>query len=523
MSIFLAAASGLLLAASFPKFGHPAFAWIAITPLIVSVALRVSTTTGRRSGAFRLGLVTGFIYFSATLYWVVPTMTTFGGLSTLTGGGVGLLMVAYLALYPGFFAVLVGMAVRQLGVRGVWLSPVFWVVSEWLRSVLMTGFPWVLLGSSQAHVLPVVQLASVTGVFGLSFLVALVGSAAAAVALSRRPAHMWGAVGVGTLLLLIATAGMMRVSSGRLVSSGRVLRVGLVQANIEEGAKWVPEFRQPIIDRYISLSRQTLVRGASLVIWPESSTPFNFEIQSTLAEPVRQLAATTRTPFIVGTDEITREVEHGEAVERIYNSAVLVGADGLTHGTYRKMHLVPFGEYVPLKSLLFFVGPLVRAVSDFSPGTDASVFDLQGDVGGGRVSVAICYESVYPGISREFVARGSQLLAVITNDSWFGPSSAPYQHFDQSVLRAVEEGRYVVRAANTGVSGVIDPYGRVISQTDLFEPAAITEEVRLLDARTIYSRAGDVIVWLSVFVTAWFLVMEWGWRRRGAGMPTPAR
>jgi apolipoprotein N-acyltransferase len=187
-----------------------------------------------------------------------------------------------------------------------------------------------------------------------------------------------------------------------------------------------------------------------------------------------------------------------------------VGADGRSHGSYRKMRLVPFGEYVPLKRLLFFVGPLVQAVSDFSPGSDPSVFNVDGH----KVSVSICYESVYPWISREFVERGSQLLAIITNDAWFGRSSAAYQHFDQGAVRAVEEGRFVVRAANTGISGAVDPYGRVLTTTQLFTPTAIAVDVRLLDGLTIYGRIGDIVVWISLVVAAWILVA--GWRARPA-------
>ncbi len=171
------------------------------------------------------------------------------------------------------------------------------------------------------------------------------------------------------------------------------------------------------------------------------------------------------------------------------------------------MQLVPFGEYVPLKRLLFFVGPLIEAVSDFSAGTEPVVFDADGR----RFSVAICYESVYPWLARAFVLRGSQLLVTITNDAWFQRSSAAYQHFEQGAIRAVEEGRYVVRAANTGISGAVDPYGRVLTRTDLFVPAAVTADVRLLSGRTWYNQLGDIVVWMSLVATA----MVWlaGWRR----------
>jgi apolipoprotein N-acyltransferase len=190
------------------------------------------------------------------------------------------------------------------------------------------------------------------------------------------------------------------------------------------------------------------------------------------------------------------------APDRFYNPARLVDATGRSRATYRKMHLVPFGEYVPLKNLLFFVGPLVESVSDFSPGLEPVVFDVDGR----RMSVAICYESVYPGLTQAFVERGTQLLITITNDAWFGRSSAAYQHFDQGALRAIEQGRYFVRAANTGISGVVDPYGRNLLRTPLFEQTTAVVDVRLLNGRTIYSRIGDVVAWVSLLATAGVLL-----------------
>jgi apolipoprotein N-acyltransferase len=453
-----------------------------------------------------LGLLTGAVAFGGTLYWVVNTMATYGDLAWPVAALVGALMVAYLSIFPALFALLVSRSVRAFGVAGVWLAPCLWVATEWARATLGFAFPWAMLGTSQARVLPVVQLASVTGVYGLSWLVALVGAASAAVVLSRRRAHLWGAAAVGGALALVTAGGVARVASGALLTTGTVFRVGLVQGDIEQDAKWNKALRDPIMERHLALSRQALGLDAGLVIWPESSTPFYFDLEPDRAEPVRRLAVQSHTPFLIGTDEF----EHTAGGDRYYNSAVLVGPDGRSRASYRKMQLVPFGEYVPLKRLLFFVGPLVQAVSDFSPGTDPLVFDVNGH----GVSVAICYESVYPWIARAFVQRGSELLATVTNDAWFGRSSAAYQHFDQGAVRAVEEGRYVVRAANTGISGAVDPYGRVVAATRLFEPTAIAVDVRLLSARTIYNRIGDVVVWISLVVSGLVLVAPMLRRRR---------
>jgi apolipoprotein N-acyltransferase len=424
-----------------------------------------------------------------------------------------LLLAAYLALYVGIFAVLVRLATQRWGVGGVWLAPLFWVATEWARSWVGGGFPWVLLGTSQATVLPIVQTASIVGVYGLSALLVLVSAAAVVLTLSRAAVHRRAAAAVAGLLLIVAAGGVLRVTRGELLASGAPLRVGLTQGSIPQDQKWDPRFRDQILRSYIDLSRQVIGAGAQLVVWPEAATPFYFDAESSLAAPIRRLAAETGTPFIIGSDELAPG--RGGQPGAVYNAAVFVGADGRTAGSYRKMTLVPFGEYVPLRRLLFFVSPLVEAVSDFSAGTDAVVFDAEGR----RISVAICYESVYPAIARQFVARGSQLLATITNDAWFGRSSAAYQHFEQGVLRAVEQGRYVVRAANTGISGAVDPYGRVLAMTPLFEPATLTVDVRLLEQRTIYSQTGDVIVWVAFAAAAFTAVpRRWGRRARGLGV-----
>jgi apolipoprotein N-acyltransferase len=294
----------------------------------------------------------------------------------------------------------------------------------------------------------------------------------------------------------------MRVSGGALTSGGESIRVGLVQGSIDQDDKHNPQLRAAILDRYLDLSRQALALESDIVIWPEAATPFVLSLEAQLAAPIRRLASEARTPFLIGTDEYERG--EGGTPDRYYNAAALIGPDGRSRGLYRKMQLVPFGEYVPLKRLLFFVGPLIEAVSDFSAGDEAVVFDAEGR----RMSVAICYESVYPWIARAFVARGSELLVTITNDAWFGRSSAAYQHFEQGALRAVEQGRYVVRAANTGISGAVDPYGRVLARTDLFVPTAIAVDVRLIDTRTVYSHIGDVVVWFSLAIVGLVLIAD---------------
>jgi apolipoprotein N-acyltransferase len=462
----------------------------------VAVALDAtrSAARGHRPRAFLLGWIAGFVHFSLTVSWVVEVMNLHGGLAVPVAWAVMFLLAAYLALYPALCALLTARAVRKFGVGGLWLAPAMWVAAEWLRGWVGGGFPWALLGTSQAGVTPVIQLASVTGVFGVSALVALVSAAGAVVAVTRQSRHQWAAAGVLGLVALVAVGGTWRVAGEALTTRGPVMKVGLLQGNVAQDQKWDPQYRQQILDRYLRLSQQVITDGARLVVWPEASTPFFFEAESQYAAPVRALARETGTPMLIGTDLFERDA----AGDRIYNSAVMIGPGGDTRGTYKKIQLVPFGEYVPLKSLLFFVGPLVEKVSDFAPGTEAVVLDA----GGVRTGVSICYEVVYPWISRAFAVGGAQVLTTITNDAWFGQSSAPYQHFAQASVRAVEQGKYLIRAANTGVTGVVDPYGRTLATTPLFEETAITHDVRLIEARTIYSYTGDLLAWLCAAIAA---------------------
>ena len=407
------------------------------------------------------------------------------------------------------------------GPRALLASPLVWVATELGRTHLFSGFPWVLLGYSQAGVLPVAQLASLFGVYGVSALVAGVSACLAAVVVGdpaqRGPSgyafspappksggHLWAfsarcaplLVAVG-LVAVVAGWGTRRIGNGELTRAGARVRIGLVQGNVDQAEKWNPARAAAIFQNYLGMTRQAIAQGAEFVLWPESSIPFHFEEDRVQAEQVRALAREARVPILVGSDEIDRGVP-----ARYYNSAFLVRPDGTDAGVYRKMHLVPFGEYVPLKRVLFFAAPLVEAVSDFSAGDSAVVLPVDGHL----VSTAICYEIVYPELVRRFVVAGSELLTTITNDAWFGSTSAPYQHFAQASMRAVENGRYLVRAANTGISGVVDPYGRILAESGIFEPAVLVSDARFLQGSTFYTRTGDAIAYMSVVATLAMLI-----------------
>jgi apolipoprotein N-acyltransferase len=262
-----------------------------------------------------------------------------------------------------------------------------------------------------------------------------------------------------------------------------------VQGNIAQADKWKASESRRIFTTHLAMTRDVVRRGAEFVIWPESSTPFMYEEDEPGRQAIVDVVRELRTPLLFGTEQLQRG-----ARPRLYNAAYLIAPSGDTAAVYHKMRLVPFGEYVPMKQVLSFVSPLVERMLDFSAGESVTLLP----VGGLPVSTAICYEVVYPWLAREAVAQGSQLLTTITNDGWYGQSSAPYQHFDMAAMRAIEQGRYLARAANTGVSGVIDPYGRVLARSAIFEEIGLVHPVRLLTRRTIYSQVGDVVPYASM-------------------------
>ena len=501
MDVALAVVSGALFVLSFPKFGHPAFGWIALTPLLVAL----SGAALRR--AFLLGLATGVIYFTGTLYWITGVMAVYGGLQTWVAVLINGALIAYLALFPALFALIMRRLVIAYGRSALLAAPVVWVATEFGRGAI-TSFPWALLGYSQVTVLPIAQLASLFGVYGLSMLVAAVSAALAFAA----PGLRQGAVSTryipafGALMVVLAIAGWgsRRVASSELTRAGDPIRIGMIQGNVDQAQKWDVTRASAIFRDYLNLTRQAIREGAQVVLWPESSTPFLFEEDLPAATMVRTLAQQANVPIVFGSDQI----ERGRP-DRYYNSAFLVRPDGTTGGVYRKMHLVPFGEYVPFQRLLFFAAPLTEQSGTFSPGLIPALLPVDGH----RISVAICYEVVYPDLVRQFVTGGSELLTTITNDAWFGRTSAPMQHFQQAAMRAIENGRYLVRSANTGISGIVDPYGRVLAQTPIFESAVLLGEVRFLRTSTFYSRHGDLLAYAALLGTAVLVVMAWRARR----------
>jgi apolipoprotein N-acyltransferase len=469
---------------------------VALAPLYVALTSwtgtpgRVRGVSARRG--FLLGLIAGGVHFAGTVYWTSGTVATFGDLPWPVAIPVAGLLVLYMALYVAVASAATAVMVRRFGIPGLVLAPAVWVATEYARAHVLGGFPWIPLGNAVVTLLPVAQLASVAGVYGLSWLLALLNAIVAIVAIGGPRARL--SAGVAGMLLLAATSlwGAARMRDNHLTREGDATKVALVQGNIRQEEKWDPSRAASIYERYLQMTREAVAAGARFVIWPESSTPFYFDEDPAQAAQARRLAGAAGVALLLGSDEIERG-----SPPRYFNSAFMLDTAGGTAAVYRKIHLVPFGEYVPFANILTFVGPLVEAVAAFSPGERVTMMPVDGHM----ISTAICYEVVYPHLIREGVLNGSELLTTITNDAWYGESSAPFQHFELAAMRAIEQGRYLARAANTGISGIVDPYGRVLARTQLFATTTVVGEVRFLQSRTVYATIGDLPAQLAVLLT----------------------
>jgi apolipoprotein N-acyltransferase len=481
----LAALSGVLLFLSFPKFGHPAVAWTALAPLLVALARE----QGRK--ATRLAYITGVVSSLGLLYWTSLVVVQYGGLALPVGIGVMVLLCLAFSGFTALFGWMMGRWIAAAGTAALLLAPAAWVAVEILRAHTVYRFSWCLLGYTQAANLPFIQIASTTAVYGVSFLVASSSAVLAYVAVEKQAARRARALaGLAALLAAVGIHGAWALGS-LPPESGR-MRVGLVQGNVPQDEKWDTGGALEHVARHARLTRQAAEQGARLVVWPESALPFYFDWTPEVASGLRELARETGVYLLFGNDDY----EGGSGEDR----RVFVGAKMLTPAgelalRYRKMRLVPFGEYVPMRPVLTlggrFAAKLVKEVADFTPGSSYAV----GEADGHGVAAFICYEAIFPDLVREFAAHGAGLLVNVTNDAWYGWTSAPYQHFAMARFRAVETGRYLVRAANTGITAVVDPRGRVLARTDLFEAAVVVRDVPVVRESTFYTRHGDVFAW----------------------------
>ena len=476
---WLALLSGGMVSLAFPKPAFSVLAWVAFVPLLLAL--------GKKSPAkaFKLGFTCGFTMFAGLLYWLNIVMVTYGKLNWGLSVCIYLLFVAYLALFVAV-AVWLMRKGELAGISAAFSFPVLWAGLEYLRSFLLTGFPWASLGYSQYRLLPLIQFADITGVYGLSFAIIL-GNVVVYRLLrglfGRRQQQYPVYSAAAFILLMIAVTGYGFYRLNQSVE-GNPFRVALIQGNISQDVKWNPAFQEATVSIYERLSRQAAAGGTDLVVWPESAAPFFFQSDFRYAARIRNLARELKSALVFGSPAYERI----DGQDRYLNSAFLLGVDGEMVGRSDKIHLVPFGEYVPLGRFLPFIHRLVEGIGDFSPGLKAVPLNTGKTV----IGVLVCFEGIFPELSREYVRAGARVLVNISNDAWYKRSSAPYQHLSMTVFRAVENRVPLVRATNTGITAVIDDRGHIRQMTRLFQEAFVTGEVRQGTDATVYCRFGDL-------------------------------
>lgn len=478
-NILLAAFSGILLFLIFPKFNCSILAWVALVPLLIAIESEGPKVS------FGLGLLAGFVSFLGILYWIA--IFSLPGL---------VLLVLYLALYIAFFCLLVNFAVKRTPGFPLMIVcvPSLWVSLEFLRAFIFSGFPWAALGCSQYLNIPLIQIASFSGVYGISFLIVLVNATIAYVILEVRGQkpevrRVILPVGLVALVLISCFVYGWLTTSGSSLSGTSSLKVAIIQGNIDLPEKWDPAYKDIVLNTYCRLSREAAKKKPNLIVWPETTVAFPLKHDPESLATILELARSTKAYIIVG----SLDWAYGE---EYYNSAFLISPQGRIVQQYNKVHLVPFGEIVPLKDRLPILARFVesRGGGGFAPGDELTIFDI----GAGQFGCLICFEGIFGILVQKFVKEGAQFVVNITNDAWYGRSAASYQHFAFSILRAVENRVPVVRAASTGVSAFIDRYGRIREYEDIFVESVLVGDIILSRSKTFYTKFGDIFSWLCV-------------------------
>ncbi len=493
--------AGVLLFLSGPGPGLFPLAYLALIPLFAALENAVT-----KRQAFQRGFLCGLGFHIPGLYWFIYVAAA--------GWIFGALLEAF---FLGVFALLYFSfrRVRSSLLRILWTAGA-WTLCEWMRSEMpVFGFGWNLLGYSQWKQAVLLQSANLFGAYGLGFYIACT-SAALWEALKAWRARRRVSCALILALALLVTAGLLAYGKRVLdfqQPAGENFRVSVIQGNIPEEIKWHPDARKKIMEIHLKLSQLSAFESPDLIVWPEASFPgyFNKDVE---AESIRELSAKTGASILVGSP-------HYEAAGLYYNSAYLVSPklgpvslQGSMEQRYDKIKLVPFGEYVPLKFLFGWLMPLADAfgVGDFSAGREYKLFKLYGDV---PFAALICFEDTFPTLTHEFARRGAHFLVVVTNDSWFGPSPAPYQHLAASVFRAVETGLPIARAANTGVSAFISRRGKVFGAVqskdgkELFTAGHATGLLETGVGETAYVRYGYLFPYANAFFMALLFFTGW--------------
>jgi len=503
---FLAALSGLRLAASFPGLSCSLLSFVALVPLAHAIFLRP------KDDAFRLGFVWGLVFFGMLLWWIGPTISRYGRLPMAVSWLVFSALVCYLALFPALWSFLFKRLIDagDVSLLVVTASSSLWVLTEVLRSRLLSGFPWGSICYTLCSAPLLIQSADIWGPYGISFTVVFTNIFLWQIVRPfltgpiggysrsdfRRVIMTGGAYSILCLFVMIyGRSALAKASPGNI-------RIAAVQGAIDQSLKWEPSYRAATIKTYETLTSSAKEKfpKTRLAVWPETAMPFYFQDDSGSRQQVLELAKRLKISILLGSPSYSYGKNGGIAYE---NSAFLIGSDGRIHGRYDKQHLVPFGEYMPWGILTSWARAFLPTAGEFVPGIDASPLVVDDY----RLGVLICFESIFPEISRREVALGANILTVITNDAWFGRTSAPWQHADMAVFRAIETRRWVIRAANTGISRIISPTGRIVKQSGLFARGYLSADIGIADRETLYVRYGpywffclNALIFLFVFL-----------------------
>jgi apolipoprotein N-acyltransferase len=521
--------SSLLQVLIFPLPGFYILSWVAFAPLIVALLRTrpagvlemdgsVNLQAAKPGQAFLLAYISGILWYAGTCYWIYNTMHEHGGLSVPLAVLALFLFCLYLGLYHGLFGLLLSLSVGpgRDNRRALVAAPFLWVAVELART-RVTGFPWDLLGTAQVDNILLSRITTWAGVYGVSFEILLVNVAVAAAFLVPRKKR-------NTLLVAALTAAAV-LQAGRLVDAPALPAdhaALLVQENIPVDANWTRDTFERTLRELADLSVKAVASNSSaapgstpgkvdLIAWPESPAPF-FASDPLFRDPVSQMAREAHSWVVTGAIGTTPAMQSGtlNSASEVFNSAALISPSGDWTARYDKVHLVPFGEYLPFPRLFAFAGGLTREVGEFQAGRSRAPLDA----GSTRLGIFICYESVFPGEVRQFADQGAQVLVNLSNDGWYGDSGAYAQHLNQTRMRAIENDRWILSATDTGVTASIDPYGRTVARLPRKERGALVAPYALTSVTTFYTRHGDWFCWLCAIISAGALLMRFVIRKK---------
>jgi apolipoprotein N-acyltransferase len=516
----LASLSGLVLLLAFPPLDLAILAWIGLVPLLLaSRSLR---------SAFLLSGLTGIVFFVGIFSWIW-TVPAFNALD-------GLLVAVYLGLYFALWGLGVSWIRSRTGLSLPVVAPPLWVALEYVRGhVGFLSLPWMLLGYSQYQATALIQITSLTGVYGLSFLIVLTNASLAEafgwllVRSGRTPAPLtWTPRPIAlpvSALVLTATLIYGHVELSESGHGDRV-RIAVVQGNVPQTLKWDTAYRKATLNRYAQLTREAAEHSPALIVWPETAVPGDVQHDPDLRRAIGQLAVETGTHLLVGSSEHAKFAQR-ELHGKLYNSLVLVTPHGQIAAEYRKIRLVPFGEYEPLHGFVKWPRAIAAAVGNSVAGTEYSLLQV-GDL---TFGATICWENLFPDLVREFVKAGARFMVNSTNEAWFGETSASAQFLAISALRAAENRVAMARATNTGISAFIDPFGRITERLrgadgkELFVAGHLVSEVSISSRTTPYTRYGDVFAFLQIGGSGLLLICATAGRgvvQRSMARPSPA-